>query len=377
MNDTRHTTFGDPFGSLLNRLYGAAEDPSALPDALARLSDLCRLENAAFVVNDPALGLARVVSPRADPEVIADYDRTWWRYDPTVAATSGRPVGEITSLETTGRELFLNSRFHNEYWRHSGLGAERLASNLATGDGAFAAIVVQTGTRRDEIDSHAHRMFAAVVPHAVRATAIMRRLQALELARKAGEETARHGASLALPVDAALRPIVADDATEAALSALPGIRLAHGRLTLDDAAETARLQRLVAGCAAGTGGKGAPRGGTMTIGAAEPGTGLMLEALPWRGADHPAALLARPVALLLITDRAARKAARLALMQERFGLTGAEARLCAELLAGGNRREVAARLGISDATARTHLSRIFQKTGVNRQSELISRLLGY
>ncbi len=374
MNDSRHRPFGDPLSALLDQFYGAVEDPSAWADTLARLSDLCGLENAAFVVSDPALGLARVVSPRADPEVIAEYDRIWWRHDPTVAATAHHPVGEITSLETTGRDVFLNSLFHNEYWRHSGLGAERLASNLATGDGAFASLVVQAGIRRDEIDEQALRTFRAVVPHAVRTTAIMRRLQALELARTAAEEAARHGASLAVPVDARLRPIVADDATEAALSALPGIRLAHGQLVPDEAADAARLERLVAGCAPGS--RGA-RGGTMTTGAPDTGSGLVIEVLPWRGADHPASLLARPVALLLVTDLAARKAARLTMMEERFGLTRAEARLCAELLAGGSRSEVAARLGITDATARTHLSRVFQKTGVNRQSELISRLLGY
>jgi DNA-binding CsgD family transcriptional regulator len=37
---------------------------------------------------------------------------------------------------------------------------------------------------------------------------------------------------------------------------------------------------------------------------------------------------------------------------------------------------VAERLGISFATARTHLSRIFEKTGVHRQAELVRLVLG-
>lgn len=62
-------------------------------------------------------------------------------------------------------------------------------------------------------------------------------------------------------------------------------------------------------------------------------------------------------------------------LRRRFGLTNAEANVAVEVLKGGGREAVAAELGVSMTTVRTHLSRIFEKTGVRRQSELVHLLL--
>jgi DNA-binding CsgD family transcriptional regulator/PAS domain-containing protein len=54
-----------------------------------------------------------------------------------------------------------------------------------------------------------------------------------------------------------------------------------------------------------------------------------------------------------------------------FGLTPAETQVLASLMAGRTRAETAAHLGISLATTKTHLIKIFVKTGVTRQAELM------
>ena len=53
-------------------------------------------------------------------------------------------------------------------------------------------------------------------------------------------------------------------------------------------------------------------------------------------------------------------------MAAAYGLTPAETRLLESLLAGRNFAETATSLGIALTTAKTHLDRIFQKTGVRR-----------
>jgi DNA-binding CsgD family transcriptional regulator len=58
-----------------------------------------------------------------------------------------------------------------------------------------------------------------------------------------------------------------------------------------------------------------------------------------------------------------------------FGLTAAEARLSAGLARGQNLEELSERYSVSLNTARTHLKRIFNKTGVCSQGELIKLLL--
>ena len=54
-----------------------------------------------------------------------------------------------------------------------------------------------------------------------------------------------------------------------------------------------------------------------------------------------------------------------------YGLTPAEARITALLAEGSHLEEVSASLGISLYTARTHLKRIFSKTGTQTQADLI------
>lgn len=55
-----------------------------------------------------------------------------------------------------------------------------------------------------------------------------------------------------------------------------------------------------------------------------------------------------------------------------FGLTRAEAQVGAGLARGGSLAEIAAELGISVTTARTHVARIFLKTGTRQQSQLVA-----
>ena len=55
-----------------------------------------------------------------------------------------------------------------------------------------------------------------------------------------------------------------------------------------------------------------------------------------------------------------------------FDLTPAESRLAALLATGTSIASAAERLRISRETARNHLKAIFSKTGVHRQSELVT-----
>jgi DNA-binding CsgD family transcriptional regulator len=62
-------------------------------------------------------------------------------------------------------------------------------------------------------------------------------------------------------------------------------------------------------------------------------------------------------------------------IRQRYGLTPAEAAFAREIIKGDGIQTCADRLGISRATARTHLSHIFSKTEVRRQAELVRLLM--
>lgn len=82
-----------------------------------------------------------------------------------------------------------------------------------------------------------------------------------------------------------------------------------------------------------------------------------------------------PLAAIFIMDPDRGDTPDPALLQELFGLTAAEAAFAVEIGRGDGLQAVAERLSIARSTARTHLARIFDKTGTSRQAELVRLLM--
>ena len=101
---------------------------------------------------------------------------------------------------------------------------------------------------------------------------------------------------------------------------------------------------------------------------------VILHLVPVRGAAHD--VFARARAVLIATPVVARDVPSADVVQGLFDLTPAEARLAALIAAGDAPVPAAAKLGITPSTARTVLKRVFQKTGVSRQAELVGLLTG-
>ncbi len=362
--------------NIIGQIYEAALDETPWSDALCAVADLCGGENAALVVADSRLGYSTVVTPRADPDVVSAYAEHWWLHDPTARATASAPVGELTTLADTGRELFLRSPFHNEFWRRSGLGTERIAANLIVGDGMFSSLVLQASTRSDQIDEASFERFAILVPHFVRAVNLSRKLYRMEMEATVDGRANGEGGAGVLVVDKTARVVFADADADALLAAGNDIRVVGGILRLAQPRADALLRATINACTAGWPLSAAGRHVRFARGASG---SLLVEVVPYRcGIAKEVAMAAgypAPVAMLIVHDPDKERAARVATFRERYGLTQAEAVLAVEMLRGDGRAAAAARCGISINTARTHLIRVFEKTGVSRQAELVRLLL--
>jgi DNA-binding CsgD family transcriptional regulator/PAS domain-containing protein len=108
-------------------------------------------------------------------------------------------------------------------------------------------------------------------------------------------------------------------------------------------------------------------------------------ALPRRGKRpilaHPiklatvsASIFADCQAILVLVDLEQRPRPPQEALRTSFALTPAEARIAVQIGAGESLVSIADELGISKETARRQLASVFQKTGVNRQAELVSLL---
>ena len=101
---------------------------------------------------------------------------------------------------------------------------------------------------------------------------------------------------------------------------------------------------------------------------------LILHLLPVRRAAQD--IFARGLAIVVVTEVGAVGPPDMRVLAGLFDMTPAEARVARALASGKSVEQIAASIGISVETVRTHLKRIMSKTGTKRQGELISLLLG-
>jgi DNA-binding CsgD family transcriptional regulator len=77
-------------------------------------------------------------------------------------------------------------------------------------------------------------------------------------------------------------------------------------------------------------------------------------------------------AMVFVIDPACGVSASPEFLQRHLGLTPSEARVASLVASGDNPRTLAAKLGLTEASARVILKRVFSKAGVSRQCELVA-----
>lgn len=148
----------------------------------------------------------------------------------------------------------------------------------------------------------------------------------------------------------------------------------RARLGARSAAHTQRLSALVQTVLSGSPER------SMTIAQADgPPLTLVVSSIGHQDPDQFSARNMRDAAVLVtivnLTGEIAVPAAR---VMNSFGLTAAEAKIALALASGASVPEAAATLGLSTNTVKTHLRKVFAKTGTSRQAELarVLSLLG-
>ncbi|MGH6867501.1 MAG: helix-turn-helix transcriptional regulator [Methylocella sp.] len=250
-------------------------------------------------------------------------------------------------------------------------------TNLAAEDQISALVCVSNAPGKDSLTDEQLRLFETVARHLGRAVRINRQLWKLELANLAVTERIELLPEGGLLTDASGRVVLANAAAKAMLDARDGVFLCDGRLAVAGSPDA--LQELVTACARRSVGIGGP-GGELKVPRDLPRSPLHLTIAPLRSdarlPDVPWIGFGSPVAIIKVTDRDLSRRRRQINLRRRFNLTSTEAALAAEILRGDGRKAAARRCGISDATANTHLRKIFAKTGTHRQAELVRYLLG-
>ncbi len=363
---------------LVGSIYDAALDTQAWPDILNRIGDAVGGPQIVFGIYDPANGLVNMHAPRTDPDIMRSL-LDWAPTNPALPCIASYPPGKVfNGADVISPHEFTGTAFYQEWWRPAGFSTEPLVTNLFADGAAAAGHFASHGLlNRSPLDRQ-KRLFAVLAPHLVRAVALQRRLHHLTIAN---ERTLTDLDGLEqgfLLVDAQARLLFVNGVARTLLDARAGLRLAAGALSASNADEARTLRGLIASCAveasAGTGAGGdiVLRRGARRL----PLDVLVIPIQPETAmASIPWTFPQRAVAIVLVSDPEIELQARVESLRDRFGLTPAEAIFALEIIKGDGRQATADRLGITVGTARSHLSKIFDKTGVRHQAELVRLIL--
>jgi DNA-binding CsgD family transcriptional regulator len=379
---------GGKLSALIDLIYDAVLDNDLWPSVLVKLADAVGAAHVVMPSVDWRANIFATIAPRDDPDLVASYKEYWAFRDPVFRRATFRavgerratfrPVGEIYTLDSLmPREEFAATPVFNEWWRPSEYSLATAGTSLVAEDQFSALVCVSNAPGKDYLTDVQLRLFEAVARHLGRAVRINRQLWKLELGNLAATERIEMLQEGAMLTDASGRVVLANAVAKAMLDARDGIFLCDGRLAVAGSPDA--LQKLVASCARRSVGIGGP-GGELKVPRDLPRSPLHVTVAPLRSdtrlPDVPWIGFGSPVAIVTVTDRDLDRRRRQMNLRRRFDLTSTEAALAAEILRGDGRKAAARRCGISDATAKTHLKNIFEKTGTHRQAELVRLLLG-
>jgi len=364
---------------LIEAIYGSSTDPARWVRFLELVGPGVGSSASAIHIQARESRRARTVAFHGDPgdARIQEYEsyystrNVWLENGAHLLAPGAVLIGE----EMCSDEILLRSEFYNDFLR-------RLDVRYSV------RAVLASGPERLEYMSfgrpHASRPFGEsarvkirqLLPHVAQALRIHARLEGVEArGRAAGEALA--GLSLGVFfLDARGRVIEMNAAGRRVVESRDGLAIERGALVARDSASEVRLQRLVLGAASGGAGGPLPLGGAMTIPREAGHAPLAAMVIPTRITCVLAEASTASV-IVLVEVPHARRAESFDAFADSYGLSRSEATLTQRLVAGMSLRQAAVLMGIRENTARSHLKRVFHKTGAHRQGDLIRRALTY
>jgi DNA-binding CsgD family transcriptional regulator len=282
-----------------------------------------------------------------------------------------RRLGELMASDISESPLIRESEYYADWLRPQGLSSTIVTPVFVDGT-SVANVAVLRPRSRAAFETGEIEAWKRLIPHMLRAVEIRRKMQVTGLERDSALlalDDLRVGAVLA---SAEGRLLLANAAAERILAGNRGLRVSGGRLHAETPAATGRLHRLIRDAAETAAGQGTAPGGTLPLPRAD-GTALSVSVSP---VPVSRSLLApTPMAMLLLSEAGAASPPAADALERVYDLTPAQARLLRALIDGKRLADYAGEAGLSMNTVKSHLRQIFEKTGENRQADLIRRVL--
>jgi DNA-binding CsgD family transcriptional regulator/PAS domain-containing protein len=364
------------FSALIGDIYDSALDPGQRISVLDKIAGFTG-GHSGGLLSKHSLGKSDNLYCYigADPESLRVYSESYPKLDLTADSPSVGVEQVVSTADLVPYEEFRRGRFYREWARPQGwVDVASVVIEKSTTSCTFLSVVRHEASGL--VDDEMRRRMALLVPHVRRALLIGKTIN-LKQAQTICFSDILDGLSAGMIlVDAHGRIVHANAAGNAILEAADFLRTVSGRLVVSDPSTNAALREILVAANAGDVVLGT-RGIALPL-TAHDGERHIAHVLPLTsGARRIACLAYNAVAALFIRKATLKAFAPPAVIGEMYRLTPTELRVLLAIVDIGGVPEVAAALGVAVTTIKTHLSRLFEKTGVARQADLVKLVAGF
>lgn len=359
------------WSDVIGLIYDAAIEPVRWPSALEGMCGLVDAFFGSISVIDQRVASVRFLSKwGGDPYWVDLLDRKYASMMPFIPILHRFDIGESFNIATATDflgELDLGQRpFVTEWAMPAGVG-DSASVVLQRNSHRVAAISLSTSLQRGPVTREELAILNLLAPHVSRALMISDLIDRKSLAADTFERMLDTLEIGVIAVDAYARVRHANQAAGIAIGGDGPLEIRGGRLVVSRSAEdTVRLQTTISSAEDNlTSMAGSGIGIPLRFADGRPAVGHVL---PLR--QSSARQISGAVAVIFVATPVDAQQAPLEALIGLYGLTDAEGRVLNQISEGKNRNQAAASLAIADSTAKTHLDRIFSKTGTSTQSEL-------
>lgn len=368
----------DTLSALVAAVYDAAVDP-AIWGTVLRAATVYVGGYSSSIYAKSLSGMAAGIY-HDDGVLPEEHKRTYFekyaRLDPATASHIYAEIEQpISMADILDPAEFRESRFYRE-WAGPLLLVDFLSAPIEK-QGQWAALfgVFRHESQGMADDAMRHRM-RLLVPHVRRAVLIGKVIETGTSQAASFSATLDGLAAGLFLVDGHGRIVHANAAAETLVGEAAAVTAREGRLVPIDRAAAAALMDALAAAAAGDTSLGL-RGISVPMEGRD-GAHYVAHVLPLTsGARRSTGAHYAATAAVFVHRATLHTPAAPEIIAKTFGLTLSELRVMLTIAQVGGVAETAATLGIGEATVKTHLQRVFAKTGTSRQADLVRLMAGF
>jgi DNA-binding CsgD family transcriptional regulator len=361
----------EDFSLLIGDVYDAALDPGLWPHVLQRVCGYVGGAASGLFSKDSANQSGEMFYRWGDnPEFTQLYFNKYVKLDPFTTAHFFFEIGDVISIDNVmPYDEYKETLVFKEWVRPQGYVDVATAVLEKTGT-AYAALSVIRHERHGLVDDAARQRMSLLATHFRRAVLIGKVIDLRTIEAASLSATMDGVAAGVFLLDASRRVMYANSAGQEMLGAGEILRIAQNALVATGEQADQMLGVVLA--AAG--------GGDVQVGAegvAVPLTGLhgerwLAHVLPLTsGVRQRIGTVHTAIAAMFVRKASLEAPASLETLARLYRLTVSELRVLQAVVEVGGVPAVAETLGISEATAKTHLHHVFTKTGTTRQADLV------